>query len=129
MWQSLCDLIGLPQYRDLTEKQREARVLEIDPQVRQALAQWPCDKLQQELEARGIAFGPVLDDAQVLKEPQIVHRGLAVHGVGPAHQTFVKQPILFDGANFDITRPPPALGEHNHEVLSAQAGQRPSTAS
>jgi crotonobetainyl-CoA:carnitine CoA-transferase CaiB-like acyl-CoA transferase len=113
----------------LTEKQREARVLEIDPQVRQALAQWPCDKLQQELEARGIAFGPVLDDAQVLKEPQIVHRGLAVHGVGPAQQTFVKQPILFDGANFDITRPPPTLGEHNHEVLSAQAGQRPSTAS
>jgi crotonobetainyl-CoA:carnitine CoA-transferase CaiB-like acyl-CoA transferase len=131
MWQSLCDLIGLPQYRDLTEKQREARVLEIDPQVRQALAKWPCEPMQQELEARGIAFGPVLDDAQVLKEPQIVHRGLAVHGVGPAQQTFVKQPILFDGGNFEITRPPPALGEHNQEVLASlpSAGQGPSTAS
>ena len=131
MWQSLCDLIGLPQYRDLTEKQREARVLEIDPQVRQALAKWPCEPLQQELEARGIAFGPVLDDAQVLKEPQIVHRGLAVHGVGPAQQTFVKQPILFDGGNFEITLPPPALGEHNEEVLASlpSAGQGPSTVS
>jgi crotonobetainyl-CoA:carnitine CoA-transferase CaiB-like acyl-CoA transferase len=129
MWQSLCDLIGLTQYRDLTEKQREARVHEIDPQVRQALTHWRCEPLQRELEARGIAFGPVLDDAQVLKEPQIVHRGLAAHRVGSAHQTFVKQPILFDGANFDIRRPPPALGEHTDEVLGSlpSLGQEPSS--
>lgn len=122
MWQSLCDLIGLPQYRDLTEKQREALVLEIDPQVRRALAAWPCDKLQAELEARGIAFGPVLGDDEVLREPQLVHRGIAVHGVGSARQTFVKQPVLFDGANFDIGRPPPELGEHTEELLSSLQG-------
>ena len=124
MWQSLCELIGLPQFRDLSEKQREARVAEIDPQVRRALAQWPCERLQQELEARGIAYGPVLDDAQVLKEPQILHRGLVAHGVGPAGQTFVKQPLLFDGKNFDITRPPPALGEHNAELLGPSPSVR-----
>ena len=124
MWQSLCELIGLPQFRDLSEKQREARVAEIDPQVRRALAQWPCERLQQELEARGIAYGPVLDDAQVLKEPQILHRGLVAHGVGPAGQTFVKQPLLFDGKNFDITRPPPALGEHNVELLGPSPSVR-----
>jgi len=60
---------------------------------------------------------------------QIVCRGLVVHGGEPAQQTFVKQPILFDSANFDITRPLPALGEHNQEVLGAlpMASRGPST--
>jgi len=57
-----------------------------------------------------------------LREPQLVHRGIAVHGVGSARQTFVKQPILFDGANFDIGRPPPELGEHTEELLSSLQG-------
>lgn len=119
MWQSLCDLLSLPQYRALIEKDREARVLEIDPVLRQALAAWDYDALYAELESRGIAFGPVVDDDEVLREPQLVHRGIAAHGVGPRGQTFVKQPILFDGANFEITRPPPALGEHTGEVLAS----------
>jgi crotonobetainyl-CoA:carnitine CoA-transferase CaiB-like acyl-CoA transferase len=125
MWQALCDLIGLPQYRDLSEKQREACVLEIDPLVRQALAQWPGDKLLSELEARGIAFGPVLDAAQVLAQPQLVHRGITAHDIGAARQTFIKQPILFAGANFDITRPPPAPGEHTEEVLGTVRAATP----
>lgn len=125
MWQSLCDLVGLPQYRELTEKQREARVLEIDPLVRQAVAAWPLDRLQAQLEARGIAYGPVRGDSEVLSEPQLVHRGLVAHGVGPAGQSFVKQPVLFNGANFDIRCPPPALGEHTEELLGPSGPSTP----
>ena len=118
MWQALCDLLALPQYRQLSETEREARVREIDPVLRLALAQWPTEALYAELESRGIAFGPVIRVEQVLQSPQVRHRGMAALGVGPRQQTFVKQPILFDGANFDITRPPPALGEHNAELLA-----------
>lgn len=124
MWQSLCELLALPQYRALTEQEREARVLEIDPVLRRAIAGWSYEAFYAELEARGIAFGPLIPEEQVLLEPQLVHRGIAAHGVGPRSQTFVKQPILFDGANFDITRPPPALGEHTEEVLAALPSAR-----
>ena len=119
MWQALCDLLGLPQYRGLNEQEREARCLEIDPQLRQLIAIWPSDALQAALEAKGIAFGPVIHDHEVLRSPQVAHRGIASHGLGPLKQTFVKQPVLFDGANFELSRPPPALGEHTEEVLSA----------
>lgn len=56
---------------------------------------------------------------KVLRSPQVAHRGIATHAVGPFKQIFVKQPVLFDGANFDIARPPPGLGEHTEEVLSS----------
>lgn len=119
MWQALCDLLDLPQYRQLNEKEREARALEIDPHLRRLIAAWPCAALQAELEAKGIAFGPVIHDHEVLRAPQVAHRGIAAHDVGPLRQTFVRQPVLFDGANFDISRPPPALGEHTDEVFAS----------
>lgn len=119
MWQALSDLLDLPQYRHLNEKEREARAMEIDPHLRRLIAAWPCDALQVALEAKGIAFGPVIHDHEVLRSPQVAHRGIAAHEVGPLKQTFVKQPVLFDGANFDIARPPPGLGEHTEEVLSS----------
>lgn len=127
MWRSLCELLDLPQYRDLPESAREARTLEIDPVLRRAIAGWPYASLYAELQLRGIAFGPVVDDAQVLAQPQLVHRGIAAHGIGPRAQTFVKQPIVFNGANFDIQRPPPELGEHTDEVLAALAAVRPAS--
>lgn len=119
MWQALCDLLGLPQYRELNEKEREARTAEIEPHLRRLVAAWPCAALEAALEAKGIAFGPLIPDKEVLNTPQLVHRGIAAHGVGPLKQTFVKQPVLFDGANFDISRPPPALGEHTDEVFAS----------
>ena len=125
MWQALCDLLGLQPYRALTEAEREARCLEIDPHLRRLIAGWPCDALQAALEAKGIAFGPVVHDHDVLRSPQVTHRGMAAHGVGPLQQVFVKQPVLFDGANFGITRPPPALGEHTDAVLASLRAEVP----
>lgn len=126
MWQALCDLLALPQCRQLSETEREARVREIDPVLRQALAERPTEAPYAELESRGNAFGPVVQGKQVLQSPQGRHRGMMAQGVGLRQQTFVKQLALCEGANFDITRPPPALGEHNAELLSTLTpGQAP----
>jgi crotonobetainyl-CoA:carnitine CoA-transferase CaiB-like acyl-CoA transferase len=119
MWRDLCDLLGLPQYRDLPEKEREARNVEIDAELRQRIVTWDCEALSSDLEARGIAFGPVIDGQDVLRAPQVAHRGIVAEGIGARQQSFVRQPVLFDGANFPILRPPPALGEHTDEVLGA----------
>ena len=120
MWTSLCELLNLPQYADLTEVQRNQRVLDIDPVLRQAIKQWPLDDLFVALEARGIAFGPVLAAEDVLNEPQLRQRGIAARDVGPKRQTFIRQPVLFNGAPFPVNRPSPDLGEHTQEILELE---------
>lgn len=121
MWVSLCQMLGLAQYEHLNEDQRSRRVNEIDPVLRKALAKWAVADLYAELEKRGIAFGPVIEANDVLKEPQLVLREIVAHGVGPKKQTFVRQPILFDAKNFPLERPAPELGEHSQEILAALA--------
>jgi crotonobetainyl-CoA:carnitine CoA-transferase CaiB-like acyl-CoA transferase len=111
------------QYRALNEQQREARRLEIDPLLRNRIADWPCHALQAALESKGVAFGPVIHGRDVLGSPQVVHRGMVTTAGGPLAAVYVKQPVLFDGANFDLSRPPPALGEHTEEVLAGLRSQ------
>ena len=121
MWVSLCQMLGLAQYEHLNEDQRSRRVNEIDPVLREAIAKWAVADLYVEFEKRGIAFGPVIEANDVLKEPQLVYRDIVAHGVGPKKQTFVRQPILFDDKNFPLERPAPELGEHSQEILAALA--------
>ena len=121
MWVSLCQMLGLAQYENLNEDQRSRLVNEIDPVLRKALAKWAVADLYVELEKRGIAFGPVIEANDVLKEPQLVYREIVAHGVGPKKQTFVRQPILFDAQNFPLECQAPELGEHTQEILAAMA--------
>ena len=57
--------------------------------------------------------------SQVLADPQVQHMGwvqaLALPN-GHGTQTF-GPPVQFSGKGVAITRPPPALGEHNDEVF------------
>lgn len=122
MWKALCALLGLPQWGQLTEPEREARRAEIAPPLRAAIASRPYAPLCEELEARGIAFGPVLALDQVLDSPQMQSRRMVLEVDGPqGKQRFVRQPLLIDGHAGAIARPAPALGEHNTELLAQPA--------
>ena len=121
MWSALCRLLDLPLFADLTEEQRNARAAEIDPQLRAALLGWPYDALYQQLEAAGIAFGPVLRLDQVLDEtaPHTIARGMRIRFDGPdGVQTFVRQPLIIDGSVGVISRGVPGLGEHTVALLA-----------
>lgn len=119
MWDQLCGLVGLPEYCGLNEQQRIARNDEIEPTLRAAIGLRDYDELYRELAAHGIAFGPVLRADQVVNDPQVLARALpqSLTTPGAAATRFIRQPILFDGAGGTITRPVPALGEHNLELL------------
>ncbi len=134
MWKALCNLLDLMQFADLTELTRSVRAQEIGPQLRAAVALWRYDDLYRRLEGLGIAFGPVRRLDEVLADPQMVSRRMAVEVAGPKGgnggngrnggndaQTFVRQPLLLNGQGGTIKCQAPALGQHNAEVLAALA--------
>ena len=119
MWKALCEILDLPQFEHLSEEHRSLRAKEIDPVLRTAIAGQAYEIFYQQLESKGIAFGPVLNLQEVLNDPQMRARGITRSVTGPAGiQTFVGQPLAFEGMQTVITRPAPTLGEHNGELLS-----------
>ncbi len=127
MWKALCNLVGLQQFADLTELDRSARAQEIGPLLRAAVAMWRYDDLYLKLEALGIAFGPVRRLHQVLDDPQMAARAMAVSVAGPhgqnGMQTFVRQPLMLDAEGGRIDHQAPALGQHNAELLGPLAAR------
>ncbi len=120
MWADLCQLVGLDQFADLNEVDRSARAMEIGPQLRAAVLLWPYEALYQKLEALGIAFGPVRRLHEVLADPQMASRGMALDVDGPnGRQKLLRQPLLLNGRGNSIHCQAPALGQHNDEVLHA----------
>ena len=120
MWSALCKLLGLMQFAALTELERSERAKEIGPPLRAAIARWPYERLYERLEELGIAFGPVRLLHQVLTDPQMVARRMAVEVDGPqGAQKFVRQPLVLDGDAGVIRVQAPSLGQHTDEVLGA----------
>ncbi|MEA3081287.1 MAG: hypothetical protein QOD54_955 [Sphingomonadales bacterium] len=69
-----------------------------------------------QLEAAGIPAGPINSVSQALADVQAQHRQMVriVAGV-----PMVGSPVRLDGDRADSALPPPALGEHTNEVLTA----------
>lgn len=119
MWSTLCKLLLLDRFAPLQEVQRSERRAEITPCLREAIARWPHDLLCQHLEAERIAFGPVLKLNEVLTDPQMVSRRMAVEVEGLSSALHVvRQPLVLGAEIGRIGRAVPALGEHNAEILS-----------
>ena len=122
MWSTLCNLLPLEQFAALNEHERSERRSEITPYLRQAIVRWKYEPLCQRLEAERIAFGPVLKLHEVLTDPQMVSRSMAVDIKTPSGTLHVvRQPLVLDGNIGRITQGVPRLGEHNAEILSALA--------
>ena len=71
------------------------------------------------LEAAKVPCGPINDLDDVFADPQIQHRGMAVHMPHPAAGSvkLVASPMKFSATPVQYRRPPPTLGEHTAEVL------------
>ena len=129
MWVALCKILTLPQFSDLNEHDRSLRNKEITPLLRDAIAKQPFESFNQQLKSHSIAFGPVLRLDEVLKDPQMLVRGMT-HTLESAEgvQNYVRQPILMDGQGGVINRLPPALGQHNNELLGHAKNSTPNAA-
>jgi len=106
----------------LPTQEREARTLELASRLRGAFSVRDWDVVRCDLEAHGVPFGPVHDDAELGEDPQLWARGLVqtVEGgsgtaAGHGFRT-LRQPIMFDGERGGTVTPAPRLGQHTRDL-------------
>jgi len=122
-WEAVCEVLELPelkadprfQERDTRKKNRKA----LTPLLEAKLSRQPTLHWVEALNQRGVPSGEILSLKDALRQPQIEHRGVLrkvdVPGLGPIEVFGLT--ALFDRTEGSPTTPPPALGEHNAEIL------------
>jgi crotonobetainyl-CoA:carnitine CoA-transferase CaiB-like acyl-CoA transferase len=131
LWKSVCavvgreDLLADSRFTDTSARARNQTALR---EILEAL--FEAEDAQTWLarfRAAGVPCAPINTYSEVLADPQVEHLGWVPpvelpHGVRP--RTF-GLPVRFDGETTALRRRPPALGEHNDEVLGAlRAGKK-----
>ena len=123
-WESVCDVLGLPdlktdprfQKRDVRKQNRKA----LTPLLEAKLIQRGTQEWVELLNTNGVPSGAILSLEEALKQPQIEHRetlkDVPVEGIGtvPLFTLTAK----FDQTPGDITSAPPRLSAHTAEVLA-----------
>jgi crotonobetainyl-CoA:carnitine CoA-transferase CaiB-like acyl-CoA transferase len=125
LWKNVCEVVGRPAlYRDprfldtgaRARNQAELRAILEDLFADADAAQW-----LERFRAAGVPCAPINTYSQVLADPQVTHMGWVQQlelPNGVQTRTF-GAPVRFDGQTAPVRRRPPALGEHNVEILAA----------
>jgi CoA:oxalate CoA-transferase len=124
-WESLCDVLGVPELRSDERFQkrdvRKANRKALTPLIEARLVEKPTVYWADALNAQGVPSGAILTLQQALAAPQMAHRGtiqtIEEPGIGPLQ--------LFNlTAKFELTpgsldSPPPRLSADTDQVLGA----------
>ena len=117
------DLANDPRFRTNPDRVRNRAALV--PIVQDLVRQRASRDWLEALEANGVPCGPINDMKTVFEDPQVRHRGLRVdipHPAGVDVPT-VASPMRFSETPVEYDRPPPLLGQHTREVLTAVLGK------
>jgi crotonobetainyl-CoA:carnitine CoA-transferase CaiB-like acyl-CoA transferase len=122
-WESLCDVLGLPelksderfQKRDVRKAHRKA----LTPLIEAKLAERPTGFWVEALNQRGVPSGEILTLQDALAGPQIAHRRtigtIEEAGIGPLR--LFNLTAQFSETPGSLDAPPPRLSAHTDEVL------------
>jgi crotonobetainyl-CoA:carnitine CoA-transferase CaiB-like acyl-CoA transferase len=123
LWHALCLTLDAEwlehEPRFATNEDRVQNKVELTEILSGVLAQRERAYWLEVLDRAGIPCAPILNVAQALSHPQMLHRGMIVEQRHPTANTIhsVGSPILFSETPVSYRRPPPRLGEHTEEVL------------
>ncbi|GAK07967.1 CaiB/BaiF CoA-transferase family protein [Geomicrobium sp. JCM 19038] len=118
-WRRFCELIGR---EDLIEHLHDS--LEGQKQMKEDLQQLFYTKTQKEwtdlLAHEETCVSPVNDIEEVLRDPQVEARNMVIETEHPELGTLkqLASPLKFSGADAQIEREAPTLGQHTDEILS-----------
>ena len=122
-WESVCDVLGVPelktdprfQKRDVRKQNRKL----LTPLLEAKLAERCTKEWVDLLNAKDVPSGEILSLEDALRQPQIQHRqtlkDVTIEGIG-THPLFGLT-AKFEKAPGEITAPPPRLSAHTAEVL------------
>jgi len=117
-YRKLCTLLDLADMAEdptfLTNADRVANREAMTARLTTATKVWTMANLLAACEAAGVPAGPINDLEGVFADPQVKARGLQI---APEGHPGVRSPMTFSGAELQLDRPAPKLGEHQAEVL------------
>jgi crotonobetainyl-CoA:carnitine CoA-transferase CaiB-like acyl-CoA transferase len=122
----LCEIIGTPDLAAAPAfargKGRVVNRVALTQALNQATRRFRRDDLLAALEAASVPAGPINRISEVLQDPQVRARGLALDLDNPhakaGHTPGLRSAIVIDGIAAASRRPAPLLGEHQDEVLA-----------
>lgn len=111
-YQRLCGILDLDWMKDAPEflynsvrvANREAMIAHLEGKTRE----WTKADLLAACEAQGVPAGPINDMSEVFADPHVQARGMQVELDGVPG---IRSPIRMSGAELDLKRPSPKLGE------------------
>ena len=127
LWRRFCaavdssDLLDDPRYGTNTDRMRHRSTL-ID-ELSQRLGRFTCEELIARLRAHTVPCGQVRRLADALEHPHLQARAMVVEIPHDAFGSLrsLGNPIRLSRTPAVLDRPPPALGEHNDEILAELA--------
>ena len=128
-FQRFCGLAGVPELaedaRYATNRMRVQNRAELVPQLKVLTVRQPRAYWTEQLERLGIPGGPINTIPDVFNDPQVLARGMRVAMPAPGYADgkveLIGNPIHMSRTAPSYRRPPPRLGEHTEDILSALA--------
>ncbi len=121
MWGVFCDAIGRPDLatdpRFTDREERKTRSLELVRELMPVFASKTYAQWEAALSAAGIPFGVIGRLADVIDDEQARHAGIFADTANPEVPRTVNNPIRLGFAQPRTAGPPPAVGQHNEDVL------------
>lgn len=127
-WQGLLEVMGNPEiFREekwLTMEFRNANPDIIDAFVTEFTMAHNKMEIIEMCQAKGVPCAPVNTPADFYNDPHIKQRGVFTEIEHPVagRFPFVRPVCNFNGIRYDIKRPAPLLGQHNHEIYRQELG-------
>ncbi|PWA05285.1 carnitine dehydratase, partial [Pueribacillus theae] len=124
LWSSVCRVVGFPDLvndeRFTTQLSRAKNQGELAGILQPIFSKRICDEWLEEFDFHGVPCAPINSYEEILHDPHVTDMGLINELELPNGQT-IKDfgfPIKMTNYEFEITRNPPKLGEHNDEVMA-----------